>query len=83
MTIALDADEGVGREDIVGGRFGFAACERQAETQHQASARGSTGPEKAAPGESVHRSQFTSTGSPRRLLIDYHGYLPLSSPQPA
>jgi hypothetical protein len=40
LPIACDADEGVGHEAIGAGRLGFAVRKRQAQTQHQASARG-------------------------------------------
>ena len=53
LPIAFDADEGVGREAIGVGRFGFAVCERQAQTQHQPSARGRSGLQEPAPGETV------------------------------
>ena len=53
LPIAFDADEGVGREAIGVGRFGFAVCERQAQAQHQASARGRSGLQEPAPGETV------------------------------
>ena len=43
LSVAADADEGVGREVIGVGRFGFARCEWQAEAQQQASARGRSG----------------------------------------
>ena len=51
--IATDADEGVGREAIGVGRFGFAVCERQAQAQQQASTRGRSGLEEPAPRETV------------------------------
>ena len=51
--VAFDADEGVGREAIGVGRLGFAACERQAQAQHQASARGRSGLQETAPREAV------------------------------
>jgi hypothetical protein len=50
LPIALDADEGVGCEAIGAGRFGVAVCERQAQTQHQASARGRSDLQERAPG---------------------------------
>ncbi len=53
LPIAFNADESVGREAIGVGRFGFAVCERQAQAQHQASARGRSGLQEAAPGETV------------------------------
>ena len=43
LPVALDADEGVGREGLGVGRFGFARRERQAQAQHQAAAGGRSG----------------------------------------
>ncbi len=54
LPIGRDADEGVGREAIGAGRLRFAICERQGQAQHQAAARGRSGPQEAAPGETVH-----------------------------
>jgi hypothetical protein len=53
LPVASDADEGVGREAIGAGRFGFAVGERQAEAQHQAPARGRSGLQEGAPGETA------------------------------
>jgi hypothetical protein len=53
LPVAFDADKGVGREAIGAGRFGIAVCERQAQTQHQASARRRPGLHEPAPGETV------------------------------
>ena len=53
LPIAFDADEGVGREAIGIGRFGITVCERQAQAQHQASARGRSGPQEPPPGETA------------------------------
>ena len=59
----LDADEGVGREAIGVGRFGFAVRERQAQAQHQAAARGRSGLQEAAPGETVAMAIDPAGGS--------------------
>ena len=53
LPVAAEANEGVGREAIGAGRFANTACERQAQAQHQASARGRSGLQEAAPGETV------------------------------
>jgi hypothetical protein len=53
LPIALDADKGVGREAVIAGRFGMAVCDRQAQAQHQASARGRPGLQEPASGEVV------------------------------
>ena len=52
-TKALGANVGAGR-------FGLPLRERQAEAQHQASARGRSGLQEAAPGESVRRGLLDS-----------------------
>ena len=53
LPVAFDADEGVGRKAIGAGRFRLAVCERQTEAQHEAAARGRSGLQEDAPGESV------------------------------
>jgi hypothetical protein len=55
LPVAPDADEGVGREAIGAGRFGVATCERQAQAQQQASARGRSGLQEGASGETGRR----------------------------
>jgi len=44
LSVGSDADEGVGREPAGLGCLAFAIRERQAQTQHQAAARGRSGP---------------------------------------
>ena len=51
-SVAPDADEGVGREAI-GAAASARRCERQAQAQHQASARGRSDLQEAAPGETA------------------------------
>jgi hypothetical protein len=82
-AVACDAHEGVGREGVVVGRFEVAGCERQLETQHQASARCGSGPKKVAPRERVRRKQCRPAGTSGRVVINGHGCLPFSRPQPA
>ena len=53
LSVAADADEGVGHEAIGADRFGFAVCERQAQAQHQAAAGGRSGPQEPAPRKTV------------------------------
>ncbi len=53
LPVASDTDEGVGREVIRVGRFGFASCERQTQAQHQAAARGCSNLQEAASGEVI------------------------------
>ncbi len=53
LPVAADADEGVGREAIGAGRFGFAVGERQAQAQHQAAASGRADLQEPAPGDAV------------------------------
>jgi hypothetical protein len=53
LPIARDADEGVGCETIGAGRFGMTVCDRQAQTQQQAAARGRSSLQKAASGEVI------------------------------
>jgi hypothetical protein len=49
LPVAADTDEGVGREAL--GRFGITGCERQAQAQQQAPARGRSGLQERTPGE--------------------------------
>jgi hypothetical protein len=53
LPIVCDADEGIGREAIGVGRFGFAIGQGQAQAQHQAAARGRSRLQEAAPGEVI------------------------------
>jgi hypothetical protein len=53
VSVALDADEGVGREASFAGGVSVAVCERQIQAQYQASACSRSGLQETAPGDSV------------------------------
>jgi hypothetical protein len=65
LSIALNANEGIGHQAIDVGPFGTAVCERQRQTQHQTAARGGSGLQKAAPREA-------RAGDARSEMIEAH-----------
>jgi len=76
LPVAVDADEGVGREPVALGRLRPTARRRQVQAQHEAAARGGASLEECASGKAVRRLRLLRAGGARDDAIEDHGRPP-------
>ena len=69
LPVASDADEGIRREAVR--RFGNAVCERQAQTQHQASACSRSSLQEPAPRNTVRWRPTRAGGFGSEVIVSH------------